>query len=274
MTPNRNRMTRLRHAALGTLAAAALALPLAPDAARAQGVVPIVTTMGLDSLSCPRSTVRLGVLGDSLADGLWGAVQRALGQCGSVEVLRLTQVSDGLTHTPPEEWIQRFNAATQSTDAQDVFIVQIGANDLRPLRDDRSRVPYGTPEWDTLYAKRVGELASALSDRADRLLWVGLPVVGEGKFEPEYQHVNALISQTLTALNLPFHDIRELSRFGAEDFAMNAVVNGSTRQLRAPDKIHFTPLGYELIAAALAPEIKDAMATRERKAIFGNAALQ
>ena len=78
MTPNRNRMTRLRHAALGTLAAAALALPLAPDAARAQGVVPIVTTMGLDSLSCPRSTVRLGVLGDSLADGLWGAVQRAL----------------------------------------------------------------------------------------------------------------------------------------------------------------------------------------------------
>ncbi|WP_010137453.1 DUF459 domain-containing protein [Oceanicola sp. S124] len=272
MLPKTRPMTALRRLATACALPLALALPAAP--AQAQGVMPIVTSVGLDSLTCPRSTVRLGVLGDSLADGLWAAVERALGQCASVEVLRLTQVSDGLTHTPPEEWMSRFDAATQSTDAQDVFIVQIGANDLRGIRDDRERVNYGTPEWDALYARRVGALAEALSARADRILWVGLPVVGEGKFEPEYQHINALISQTLTALNLPFTDIRELSRFGAPDFAMNAVVNGSTKQLRAPDKIHFTALGYELIASALAPEIKEAMAARDRKSLFGNAALQ
>ena len=58
--------------------------------------------------ACPTSPMRLVVLGDSLADGLWASFQRTFVQCDTLEVLRLTAVSDGLAKSSGEEWIARY----------------------------------------------------------------------------------------------------------------------------------------------------------------------
>ena len=239
-------------------------IPVKADAPALQGLAP---------MTCPRSDVRLSVLGDSLADGLWGALFRASAHCGNIDILRLTQVSDGLAKTPPEDWAARLDAAG-GDDVQDVIIVQIGANDLTAIRADRSRIAFGADGWDDAYAGRIAALAEALEAAGDKLLWVGLPTTGEPRYEPGYRTVDTLIETALADRSAEYVAIRDLSRFGADGFVMNAEVDGAVRQLRAPDKVHFTELGYDVLASALAPVVARAMVRKDSNALFRTTPLQ
>ena len=78
---------------------AAALLLLVPGFASAQST--------LSEMDCPAEPVRIAVLGDSLADGLWGSFYRAFAQCGSVDVLRRSTVSDGLAGSDAEDWLSR-----------------------------------------------------------------------------------------------------------------------------------------------------------------------
>ena len=61
----------------------------------------------LGTTSCPNADVRIVVLGDSLADGLWGSLYRSFARCETMEVVRLTEVSDGLAKTSAKGWLER-----------------------------------------------------------------------------------------------------------------------------------------------------------------------
>lgn len=251
-----------------------LALSLSFYAQESLGEASDLSVEDLKTMDCPENPVRLGVLGDSLADGLWGALTRSFSRCSTVNILRLSRVSDGLTMSPPDIWMDRISDVTEPSDAQDVMIVQIGANDLTNLRDGRKRLSYGSKEWDQAYQLRVQQLSESLRDRSDTVLWVGLPIVGVSRYDPEYKKMNKLIETALSKSQVEFVDIREYSKFGTIGYARNGNVDGRIQQLRAPDQVHFTELGYEVIVHSVSDQIMAAMERRERKAVFGSAALQ
>lgn len=250
---------------------AAAAIGLAGGIAATAGAAGAVDR--LDRLPCPAAAVRLVVMGDSLADGLWGAMTRAFRRCSTVEVMRLTAVADGLARSAPADWLARYQPTPASAEA-DIVVVQIGANDITSIRDGSRRAVFGTAEWDAAYQGRARTLAEGLAGRAARVFWLGLPVVGQDRLEPAYQAVTALQSAGAGPVVARFVDIHTLTGFGSDGFTMNAEVDGSLRQLRAADQVHFTEAGYDAVAAALGPDLARAFAARRPPAAAPAVVLQ
>lgn len=131
------------------------------------------SAQAVDATACPNSSMRVIVLGDSLADGLWASLTRFYAQCDTMKVVRLTAVSDGLAKTSDQEWIQRYlRSAGQPEDPlRDVVVVQMGANDITYIRNGRSREGFGTETWQALYTQRVAEITRQLSARSAGVFW-------------------------------------------------------------------------------------------------------
>ncbi len=234
------------------------------------------SAQAMDSSACPKAPMRVIVMGDSLADGLWASLKRFYAQCGTMKVIRLTAVSDGLAKTSDRDWIQRYlrQAGEPKDRTKDVFVVQIGANDITAIRNGRSRESFNTAEWNSLYTQRVATLTKVLGDRSAEVLWFGLPVVGNLNWEPSYQIISRLQANAVMRAGGKFIDIHRLTQFGTGTFSMNGNVNGRIMQLRAPDKVHFTKPGYDYVASVAVSEIAKAIANTNRQIALQDVELQ
>ncbi|WP_172298735.1 GDSL-type esterase/lipase family protein [Pseudoruegeria sp. HB172150] len=230
----------------------------------------------VDAPECPKTPMRVLVLGDSLAEGLWGSLHRAFARCDTMNVVRLTSVSDGLAKTSDEDWLGRYfaTAGEPSEDTTDVVIVQLGANDITTIRNGRTRESFNTDTWNSLYTQRVAHLTRALGDRSAAVYWFGLPVVGNTSWEPSYQIISQLQADAVRKAGGNFVDIHEFTKFGTDDFAMNGKLNGRLMQLRAPDKVHFTKPGYDLVASRILGELEKLIANTNRRIALQDVKLQ
>ena len=234
------------------LGSAFLALVIGAGAAGAQ------TT--LDQLDCPAEPVRIAVLGDSLADGLWGSFYRAFAECDSVDVLRRSTVSDGLAGSAPDDWLDRL----AGDGPLDLVVVQIGANDITNIREGTTRHLFGDPSWDATYGARVEALSLGLQDVAPEVIWMGLPIVGRANFEDSYRAISAVQAVSAERVGVRFVDTHTPTTFGQGAFVMSAEVDGSVRQIRATDQVHFTEIGYDMVAALLHGDVEQLFEDRSR----------
>ena len=245
-------------------AAAALALAVF-------GATPQARAGTLSTLDCPSDPVSIVVLGDSLADGLWGSFWRAFATCDTVRVLRRTQVSDGLARTGPDEWVSRLGSEAVGAD---LIVVQIGANDITNIREGTTRHVFGTDDWRDAYGTRARTLAMQLRGQAPRLVWMGLPIVGQERFESAYQEITALQEAAVTEAGGLFVDTHAPTTFGGDAFVMTAEWDGSVRRMRVADQVHFTELGYDVVAGLLAGEVARTFEAVARDAAMGGLTLQ
>ncbi|MYG27096.1 MAG: DUF459 domain-containing protein, partial [Boseongicola sp. SB0677_bin_26] len=230
-----------------------------------------------DGIGGPYYDIRMVVLGDSLADGLWGSLRRAFARCNRIELVRLTKVSDGLAGTDAEAWLDRYARATpivEGATAAEIVIVQVGANDITFLRDGTTRIVFGSPEWAPGYASRARRLAEGLTDQASAVIWLGLPIVGSARLQPHYREISNLLRGALSGTGAAFVDIHELTKFGSETFVMNARHDGRVVQMRATDRIHFTAVGYDRVLEWIAGDLIRVLAEIERSAAFQDVELQ
>lgn len=232
-------------------------------------------SQALDAQDCPKTDMRVMVLGDSLADGLWASLNRFYAQCDTMKVVRLTAVSDGLAKTSDQDWIQRYLAAGAPKDpAMDVVVVQMGANDITYIRNGRTRESFNSENWDSLYYQRVQELTKTLRSRSAEVFWFGLPVVGNTKWEPSYRIISELQAAAVKKAGGQFIDIHTLTQFGTGDFAMNARYEGQILQMRAADKVHFTKPGYDFVASQVLDELGALIAKTNRRIALKDVELQ
>jgi len=224
---------------------------------------------------CPVQPATIAVVGDSLADGLWGAIYRSFMECKTVSVLRVTTVSDGLTRTSPEDWAQRIGDALDQRLAADVVLVQVGANDIRPIRNGSTRALFADPAWDAAYGERTRTLAEQLADRTKKLIWLGLPIVGDEGLEEDYRHITKLQQTAVGGVREAyFVDIHQGTKFGSESFTPNGDVNGELRQLRASDQIHFTDIGYNMVLSIVSDDIVAVLKAKDADADLDSLVLQ
>lgn len=226
---------------------------------------------GLGSVECPNEEFSIAVVGDSLADGLWGSTYRAFSNCSSVNVYRITEVSDGLTRTPPLEWRARLDEAA---DSFNLVIVQLGANDIRNIREGSQRFVFGSPEWFDTYGSRAQILWDELNKLSQTVIWVGLPIVGSDTLQSQYSQVTEVQQAIVLANGGIFYDIRELTMFDSEGFVMNALWDGELVQMRAPDRIHFTEAGYDAVSSVLTQHLINASREADKDAILNSVELQ
>ena len=198
------------------------------------------------------SRVTIAVLGDSLADGLWGSFFRAFAECGTVEVVRATTVSDGLAKSGAEDWLARLGAA-----APDLVVVQMGANDITNIRDGTSRAVFGTPEWEATYGARAAALAAGLAATgaggdlarsADRR-----PGPLRGQLPRDHRDAGRRgrgggRAPSSTPTSRP-------PSASASSSCRPRLEGRLTRQIRVTDQVHFTEAGYDMVAGLLAADV-------------------
>lgn len=224
-----------RGALKGLLSMAALGL--APGLARATG-------------SELPGRLNIQFFGDSLAQGLWLTTHPLLRRREQLRALNGTRHATGLTRSDEHDWISVVQQTRQREPAECV-IVWIGANDFRPFVDRaaRARFAFGTAEFQDAYRRSVEAITRTAVSTHGQVGWLGLPNMRDPQFASAVRRLNDAIQEGTEAaggLYIPTWEATsdEQGRFRPSI----ADAERRERRLRADDGVHFSDLGYRLMA--------------------------
>ncbi len=240
----------------------------AQDAARPGG--PLLAQAGIPlfpSLLLPRGKVReeppvpdrvaVAVTGDSLADGIWGAIYRKLVRDKRYVIRRNARNSTGFT---TEGLIDQIDEGFKPTPA-DAVVMMVGANDRRSFFvDGKSRALFATPSWRDLYGGRAAAFMDSLKGREAPVVWILLPVMRDAAAARDAKVINDLVLKA--AADRPWVRVVDSWKLTVDaDGAYQAHfkdLSGKVRLMRDNDGVHFTPPGYELIAESVLNLLREA----------------
>lgn len=247
----------LRHPTLlfGSSAnASAPVVEAAAPPAVAAPALPAVTPLK-DRLA-QRHALRVGVFGDSMADGLWTGLYRDLNDRSGVTVTKFSEVSTGLSRYDYVD-IQDKTARQIAEHPVDVAVVLFGTNDAQGISIDGQIHAFGSEGWKIAYARRVDDLVKLLRDHDVAVYWVGLPRMKRGSFDARMTLINEVVAARMAALNVPYLSTVALTSDAEGDYDAYLAATGTGRRqlMRANDGIHMSMAGYlrltEPVAAAL-----------------------
>ena len=219
---------------------------------------PVVATPVVTPLKdrMARGRLRIGVFGDSMADGLWTGLYRELNDTPGVTVTKFSEVSTGLSRYDYVD-IQAKTARQIGEEPIDVAVILFGTNDAQGISMDGQIHPFGTDGWKAAYGKRIDDLVAMLRGRDVAVYWVGLPKMKRASFDQKMTIINGVVATRMAALAVPFiPTVAETSNAdGDYDAYLTDPDSGRRRLMRANDGIHMSMAGYlrltEPVAARL-----------------------
>lgn len=224
--------------------------PVAPVAAPVSAAVtPLADRVAKGSL-------RIGVFGDSMADGLYAGLYRDLQGQPNVSVSKFSQVSTGLSRYDYVD-IQARTRGQLDAEPVDVAVVLFGTNDAQGIELDGTVHAFGTEGWKAAYAKRVDDLVALLRSRDVAVYWVGLPRMKRESFDGRMALINEVVSARMRALGVPYIETTALTSNadgGYEAYLPNDA--GRRTLMRANDGIHMSMAGYLRMSAPVAERLK------------------
>lgn len=194
--------------------------------------------------------VRIQFFGDSLAQGLFLTTSPLLRRREELRLLNGTRHATGLTRSDEHDWPAIIQASLARDPAQ-VVLVWIGANDFRPFVDRaaRARHQFGTQNFFEAYRQSVATISRAAADCGAALGWIGLPNMRDDRFAAAATRLNAVMRDGAEAAGGIFIPTwaatsDEQGRFRASV----STADRAERRLRADDGVHFSDIGYRLMA--------------------------
>src|SRR5277367_4003548 len=96
--------------------------------------------------------VHIAFVGDSMADGLWGAMFRRLGKdkclADKIKLIRRAKNGSGLTRLDQFNWVDEVGAIAADPGA-DLFVGSFGVNDRQSIVEvDKKRTEFGGPDYE------------------------------------------------------------------------------------------------------------------------------
>ncbi len=195
----------------------------------------------------------VGVLGDSMGDGLWQGLYRRLHDGGAYQLVRLSQASTGLARYNYVD-VQQKTAGQLADTRIDVAVVLFGANDEQGIADGGAVYPFESDGWRRVYAARIDALVTLLRQHGAAVYWVGLPKMKRAEYDRKAGVLNAIYAERARALGVPFVDTVPVTvdRDGAYDDYLAVDGAAHPRLMRAKDGIHMTSAGYQRLAEPVA----------------------
>ena len=231
------------------------------------GIGAIAAAIGFDGIA-PASAlaseeVRIAFLGDSMVDGIWGGLLRAVQKesClqGGVKLGRYGVIGTGLTRADKFDWTAEAKKILASFQPE-LVVVSLGLNDRQAMVGaNKERTEFNTPEWQARYGDAAVAFIRSAAAAPAGLLWIGLPSMRDAAAQTDAQEKNRIFADAVQAAHDPrivFIDPWRMSASGDDVFQAYGPDAGGTRiQIRASDGIHFTTAGYDMVAAYLLPKI-------------------
>ncbi len=209
---------------------------------------------GLLSASAARAAEPEGrrlilVVGDSQAQGLASAMQRQARASGQARVVNGAKPGTGLVAPASFDWPAAMPGLLAPA-KPDVVVMMFGGNDRLPIRlPDGGSLQFNSAAWTEVYRARVTQLVHAARASEIPVYWVGNPIAREEKYSRDMRTLNALFADVVQAEGGVFIDIWLLVSEGGQYAAHGPTLAGSVARMRLDDGIHFTPEGYDVVAA-------------------------
>jgi hypothetical protein len=228
----------------------------APPAVAPAAPAPMTVAVTPLSARLAKGPLRIGVFGDSMADGLYTGLYRDLQHTPNVTVTKFSQVSTGLSRY---DYVDIQAKTRGQLDAQpvDVAVVLFGTNDAQGIELDGQVHAFGTDGWKAAYAKRITDLVTLLRSRDVAVYWVGLPRMKRESFDGRMTLINQVVEARMRALGVPYIETTGLTSNadgGYEAYLPNG--EGKRTLMRANDGIHMSMAGYLRMSAPVAERLK------------------
>ena len=201
----------------------------------------------------PTNRLRVVIVGDSLAAGLGYFAERVF-RARLVRVSGQGRISTGLARPDYFNWPYTMRRIVDRFDP-DLVIVMLGENDHQSLQDVQGNreAQMGTSEWPAAYRERVLTMMRIATSRGAKVVWAGLPIAKDFRFQEHSRRQNDIIEFAATASNgvvyfdtwMRFRDPR--GGYSAYFREGNRVV-----LIREGDGLHFNALGYTILAREIA----------------------
>lgn len=259
LTPDGRGWLRRPTLMLGGAASASASPPPATVSPAPLPVAAVPAAPALTPLAEPAASgrLRIGVFGDSMADGLWTGLYREMRDQPGVTVTKFSEVSTGLSRYDYVD-IQAKTARQIAGDPVDVAVILFGTNDAQGISLDGEIHDFGTDGWKVAYARRVDDLVTLLRGRNVAVYWVGLPAMKRAGFDAKMSLINQIVSARMAALGVPYIETETLTRNadGEYDAYLPETGTGRERLMRANDGIHMSMAGYLRITEPVAARLK------------------
>ncbi|MGQ3045044.1 MAG: DUF459 domain-containing protein, partial [Brevundimonas aurantiaca] len=157
LTPDGRAWMRNPTLMLGGSAVASPATPEPTGPARPPAPAPVVHPAAPRVIITPlaeraaKGTLRIGVFGDSMADGLYTGLYRDLHDQPGVTVTKFSQVSTGLSRYDFVD-IQAKTRRQLDEEPVDVAVILFGTNDAQAIELNGEIHAFGTDAWKAAYA--------------------------------------------------------------------------------------------------------------------------
>jgi hypothetical protein len=227
------------------------------------GAVPVMAAAAEDG-----HPIRVAFVGDSMADGLWGAMFRrdgkdkCIGQ--KISLLRRARNGTGLTRLDQFNWASEIKTLAKDGGV-DLFVGSFGVNDRQTIVEPGGRrTEFGSPAFEDRYKGIVMDTVQSALDEGSSVLIVGLPVMQDPAANADAAAKNRLFAAAVAQVNseralyVPPWKSADGDEF--KPYLPNA--NGAMIQVRAQDGVHFTPAGYDMVMASVYSAINDALTRR------------
>lgn len=198
------------------------------------------------------------MIGDSLAGPVgWGI--DALGRAaGSAETIIENHGGSGLVRDDFFDWPGDTPRLLEET-APDIVVVILGANDGQAILEEDRELPFGSAEWLEAYRMRVEAFAAQLETGASGIYWVGVPIMEAAGYRARMEVLNALLADVAGDRDeMEYIDVWGLLAGPEGEYRSHLqTADGEQIAIRAPDGIHYTQAGADLVAARVFAIVAD-----------------
>jgi len=213
--------------------------------------------------------LHVAFVGDSMADGLWGAMFRRLGKdkclAERVKLIRKAKNGTGLTRLDQFDWVDEVNKIGEEYHP-DLFVGSFGINDRQGIVEkDKHAIAYPSPAFDTRYSAIVEDILRAALAQGGSMAIIGLPIMMEEDANWAAPAKNKVFEAAVKEVGSdkaiyvqPWSSAASPEKF--EPYLPNA--KNEMVMVRASDGIHFTRVGYDMVMEAIYPAVLASLKAR------------
>ncbi len=218
-----------------------------------------------------QSPLVVAFVGDSMADGLWGAMFRRLGKdkclAERVKLIRKAKNGTGLTRLDQFNWVDEVGKIVEESHP-DLFVGSFGINDRQGIVEkDKHAIAYPSAEFDTRYTGIVVDTVRAAMTKGASMVVIGLPVMLDEDANDDALAKNKIFEAAIKQVGSDKATYVHPWTSGASPEVYKPYLPNAKNSMvlvRASDGIHFTRVGYDMVMEVVYPSLIGALKARGR----------
>lgn len=207
------------------------------------------------------------LVGDSMMQGVAPYILKTFKKV-HLHGINLSKHSTGLTYKNYFDWAKAIEEVFTIHNNIELIVVLLGANDPWTMKKN---IAFKSAKWEEIYLQRIEEILSIAQSHGARVVWYEVPSVREKSLNEKIIYLNSLYERKVRENGELFLQSNGIVTQGGRYSAFIKNKKGKSVQVRIDDGVHFTALGYQIMANiflnALEVLPKQEVATHQRMEI-------